>query len=83
MHRDRLLSFGAEIIFAVCDFMGTDVIILEHNPVNNLTEQICMDLVEIINLFTNKIYGMLSISKLKAFKMASVLPQNAQLRSSN
>jgi predicted site-specific integrase-resolvase len=83
MHRDRLLRFGAEIIFAVCAFMGTDVIILEPNPANNLTEQLCMDLVEIVNLFTDKIYGMRSRSKLKAIKMASVLPQNAQLRSSN
>ena len=63
--------------------MGTEVIILEPSPANNLTEQLCMDLVEIVNLFTDKIYGMRSRSKLKAIKMASVLPQNAQLRSSN
>ena len=79
MHRDRLLRFGAEIIFAICAFMGTEVIILEPSPATNLTEQLCMDLVEIMNLFTNKICGMRSRSNLKATKMASVLPQNAQL----
>ena len=59
--------------------MGTEVIILEPSPATNLTEQLCMDLVEIMNLFTNKICGMRSRSNLKATKMASVLPQNAQL----
>jgi excisionase family DNA binding protein len=68
MHRDRLLRFGAEIIFLLCKALGVTVVILEPSPAKTVTEQLCMDLVEIMTVFTNKLYGMRSRSNLKALK---------------
>ena len=65
MHRDRLLRFGAEIILQLCTLLGVEVIILEPTLAKNPTEQLCLDLVEIMTVFTNKIYGMRSRSNLK------------------
>jgi len=44
------------------------VVILEPSPAKTVTEQLCMDLVEIMTVFTNKLYGMRSRSNLKALK---------------
>ena len=65
MHRDRLLRFGAEIIFAVCAHLKVEVQILEPSLAKGATEPLCLDLVEIMTVFTNKIYGMRSRSNLR------------------
>ena len=77
MHRDRLLRFGSEIIFMICKLFNVRVTILEPSPASSPTEQLCMDLVEIMTVFTNKIYGMRSNSNKKALRAAILA--NAQL----
>ena len=74
MQKDRLLRFGSEIIFVICKLFT----ILEPSPANSPTEQLCMDLVEIMTVFTNKIYGMRSNSNKKVLVQA-VNIANAQL----
>ena len=44
------------------------VTILEPSPASSPAEQLCMDLVEIMTVFTNKIYGMRSNSNKKRDK---------------
>ena len=66
MHKDRLLRFGGEIVFAVCKAMNVHVTILEESLAKSQVELLCLDLVEIMTVFTNKIYGMRSHSNKKA-----------------
>ena len=78
MQKDRLLRFGSEIIFIICKLFNVEVTILEPSPANSPTEQLCMDLIEIMTVFTNKIYGMRSNSNKKVLLQAGNMA-NAQL----
>ena len=76
MHKDRLLRFGSEIVFAVCKAMNVQVTILEESLAKSQVELLCLDLVEIMTVFTNKIYGMRSHSNKKALnaQLCSTIP---------
>ena len=65
MHKDRLLRFGSEIIFLLCRSLNIQVTVLEPSLAKSPTEQLCLDLIEIMTVFTNKIYGMRSHSNTK------------------
>jgi predicted site-specific integrase-resolvase len=60
MHRDRLLRFGSELVFLICRAFGVKVTILEESPASNPVEQLALDLVEIVTVFSSKLYGMRS-----------------------
>ena len=63
LHRDRLLRFGADLVFLVCRTMGVRVTILHDTPDRSPMEQLAGDLVEIIEtngVFSSKLYGMRS-----------------------
>ena len=60
MHKDRLLRFGSEIIFMICRAFNIKVTILEESPATNHMEQLAADLIEIITVFSSKLYGMRS-----------------------
>jgi putative resolvase len=60
MHKDRLLRFGSELIFKLCNHLGVKVVILEPSPAGTALEQLSLDLVEIITVFSAKVYGMRS-----------------------
>jgi len=60
MHKDRLLRFGSEIIFLICRTFGIRVTILEESPAKTHMEQLAADLVEIVTVFSSKLYGMRS-----------------------
>jgi putative resolvase len=51
MHKDRLLRFGSELIFKLCNHLGVKVVILEPFPTGTALEQLSLDLVEIITVF--------------------------------
>ena len=79
MHKDRLLRFGSEIVFGVCKAMNVQVTILEESLAKSQVELLCLDLVEIMTVFTNKIYGMRSRSNKKALndQLCSTIPATA------
>lgn len=56
-HKDRLLRFGSEIIFQICQFMNVRITVLSETPDKPHMEQFCTDLVEIMTVFCSKIYG--------------------------
>lgn len=60
LHRDRLLRFGADLVFLVCRHLGVKITILEPSPAKNLMEQLATDLVEIVTVFSSRLYGMRS-----------------------
>ena len=60
LHKDRLLRFGSEIIFLICRTFNIKVTILEESPAKTHMEQLAADLVEIVTVFSSKLYGMRS-----------------------
>ena len=73
LHKDRLLRFGADLVFLVCRHLGVKISILEPSPAKTLMEQLAADLVEIVTVFSSKLYGMRSHQNRKS-RNAQVCP---------
>ena len=56
-HKDRLLRFGSEIIFALCDYYGTEVVIIDESHDQTYEESWAKDVLEIITVFSARLYG--------------------------
>jgi predicted site-specific integrase-resolvase len=69
--KDRLLRFGSEIIFFLCQHFGVKVTILYETEVKEPMEQFCLDVIEIITVFSSKIYGLRAHSNRQSVKMAA------------
>ena len=70
--KDRLLRFGSEIIFHLCKHFGVKVTILYETEVKEPMEQFCLDVIEIITVFSSKIYGLRAHSNRKKIANAQV-----------
>lgn len=64
--KDRLLRFGAELLFNVCHQLGVEVVVLDAQERISSTEQLTQDLVEILTVFSSRLYGSRSRKNLKA-----------------
>ena len=64
-HKDRLLRFGSELIFTLCEQMGTQVIILNPREEATFEEDLASDVLEIITVFSSRLYGSRSRKNLK------------------
>ena len=56
-HKDRLLRFGAELIFSLCEAKEIEVIIINKGNESNFEEELAKDVLEIITVFSAKLYG--------------------------
>jgi putative resolvase len=56
-HKDRLLRFGAELIFAICESFGTEVIIINSTEDTSFEDDLVQDVLEIITVFSARLYG--------------------------
>ena len=56
-HKDRLLRFGHEIVFQICRWAGTDVVILEEPEVVSFEEELCKDVLTLMTVFSARLYG--------------------------
>ena len=56
-HKDRLLRFGAELIFSVCEMKGVEVIIINKGEEASFEEDLAQDVLEIITVFSARLYG--------------------------
>jgi predicted site-specific integrase-resolvase len=56
-HQDRLLRFGSPLLFKLCDYFGIEVIILEKQLTDSFEKTLVADVIEIMTVFTAKIYG--------------------------
>jgi predicted site-specific integrase-resolvase len=56
-HKDRLLRFGAELVFAVCEQFGTEVVIINRSEDRSYEEDLAQDVLEIITVFSARLYG--------------------------
>ncbi|CRF46893.1 First ORF in transposon ISC1904 [Helicobacter heilmannii] len=57
-HKDRLLRFGAELMFAICEAKSVEVIIINQGDENiRFEEELAKDVLEIITVFSARLYG--------------------------
>jgi len=56
-HKDRLLRFGAELIFAICEAKNVEVLILNKGEETSFEEDLAKDVLEIITVFSARLYG--------------------------
>jgi len=56
-HKDRLLRFGAELIFAICEAKQVEVVILNQSDDSTFEEELAKDVLEIITVFSARLYG--------------------------
>ena len=56
LHKDRLVGFGFELIQLLCDLHDVKIEIIDNSEQSN-EEELTDDLIEIVTLFANKLYG--------------------------
>jgi putative resolvase len=56
-HKDRLLRFGSELIFSLCEHSGVEVVILNRKEDSSFEEDLAKDVLEIITVFSARLYG--------------------------
>jgi len=56
-HKDRLLRFGAELVFAICEAKGVEVVIINKGEDTTFEEDLAADVLEIITVFSARLYG--------------------------
>jgi putative resolvase len=67
-HKDRLLRFGAELVFAICEAKGVEVVILNKGEDSTFEEDLASDVLEIITVFSARLYGSRSRKNAKLLK---------------
>jgi predicted site-specific integrase-resolvase len=56
-HKDRLLRFGAELVFAVCEAKHVEVVIINQGDDRSFEEELASDVLEIVTVFSARMYG--------------------------
>ncbi len=56
-HKDRLLRFGAELVFAICEAKNVEVVILNQGEDTTFEDDLAKDVLEIITVFSARLYG--------------------------
>ena len=72
-HKDRLLRFGAELIFALCEAKQIEVVIINKGDEVSFEEELAQDVLEIITVFSARLYGSRSKKNKKLIEAARVL----------
>ena len=72
-HKDRLLRFGAELIFALCEAKQIEVVIINKGDDVSFEEELAQDVLEIITVFSARLYGSRSRKNKKLVDAAKVL----------
>ena len=56
-HKDRLLRFGAELVFAICEIKGVEIVILNQGEDASFEQDLANDVLEIITVCSARLYG--------------------------
>lgn len=57
-HKDRLLRFGTELVFSICEAKNVEIIIINQgNETPSFEEELAKDVLEIITVFSARLYG--------------------------
>jgi predicted site-specific integrase-resolvase len=72
-HKDRLLRFGAELVFALCEAKHIEVVLINKGDEVSFEEELAQDVLEIITVFSARLYGSRSKKNKKLIEAAKVL----------
>ena len=72
-HKDRLLRFGAELIFALCEAKQIEVVLINQGDEVSFDEELAQDVLEIITVFSARLYGSRSKKTKKLIDAAKAL----------
>jgi len=72
-HNDRLLRFGAELIFALCEAKQIEIVLINKGAEVSFEEELAQDVLEIITVFSARLYGSRSKKNKKLIEAAKVL----------
>lgn len=56
-NKDRLLRFGSELVFSLCEHFAVEVIVLNKKEDSSYEEDLAKDVLEIITVFSARLYG--------------------------
>ena len=56
-HKDRLLRFGAELVFALCEERSVEIVLINQGDEPSFEEELAQDVLEIITVFSARLYG--------------------------
>ena len=61
-HKDRLLRFGAELVFTLCELQGIEIVIIHAGEQPSFEDELsqdelAQDVLEIITVFSARLYG--------------------------
>lgn len=56
-HKDRLLRFGADLVFALCEWQGIEIVIIHKGEPPSCEEELAQDVLEITTVFSARLYG--------------------------
>jgi len=74
-HKDRLLRFGAELVFALCEARQIEVVIINQGEEVSFEEELTQDVLEIITVFSARLYGSRNHKNKKLVEAAKILAQ--------
>ena len=72
-HKDRLLRFGAELIFSLCEAHQIEVVIINQGGELSFEQELAQDVLEIITVFSARLYGSRSRKNQKLVEAAKLL----------
>ena len=72
-HKDRLLRFGAEIIFSLCEARQVEVVMVNQVEDLSFDQELAQDVLEIITVFSARMYGSRSRKNQKLIEAAKLL----------
>lgn len=56
-HKDKLLRFGSELVFALCELQQIEIVIIHKGDQPSFEEELAKDVLEIITVFSARLYG--------------------------
>ena len=56
-HKDRLLRFGADLIFTLCAMRNVEIVILDQSGERSREMELASDVLEILTVFSSRLYG--------------------------
>jgi predicted site-specific integrase-resolvase len=77
-HKDRLLRFGAELVFAICEIKNVEVVIINKNEDCSFEQELAQDVLEIITVFSARLYGARSKKNQKMLQTMKKAAEDAQ-----
>ena len=74
-HKDRLLRFGAELVFSLCEARNVEVVVVNQGEESSFEEELVQDVLEIITVFSARMYGARAHQNKKLVEAAKVLSE--------